>query len=722
MTLMKTSTHIGKVLDNYRLVETLGEGGMGVVFKAIHTKLDKIVALKMIAPGLAMNSKFIRRFQTEARALAKLQNPNIVSIHDLRSHENQWFIVMEYVEGTDLFEIVAKDGAFSWQESIVIIKQILSAIGHAHKAGIIHRDLKPHNIMLTDGSIVKITDFGLAKDESNRMHTMTVASGGTINYMSPEHVKGFSFIEKRSDLYCIGIILYEMVTGEVPFKNLDSDFDIRESILRKDFDTPTSINTKIPAELEAIIMKSIEKNPEDRFQTAEEFLEALEDFGKGIKIKYKRKISSKNGKLKSAKVLVPILSILIILLLATEYFTGFFSPAPAEKASELPVLSALSIKSNPNNATIFLNNDSISHSPLIEYELQAGNYALKLSKNNFETIDTSITIEKSKNLSFSFDLIPLQKEEKESPIEQKPVKINATKAIFASLFINSNPSGAMVYINNKNRGITPLRLTKLKSGNYVMKVIQNGYQDYSKKVRLDAGENQRVNAILLQYYGNLTINTIPDNVTLSLDGQIIPIKNGMAQLSGIAIGKKKIKISKNGYSVYNEEVEIKRNQTFIINATLSQFKGKLIVKIRPWGKIYINNELQKSSTDTKYEEEMPVDTYSLKVEHPTLGYWQKDINIKKDNLTEIKVNFTKKIPVTISAFGENGEPFAGNIFIDDKFTGKTTPQELKVPVGVHKIFVEMQGFTSSGVQKPLLIDENYKEPLVFILKETGNSN
>ncbi len=163
MTLMKTSTHIGKVLDNYRLVETLGEGGMGVVFKAIHTKLDKIVALKMIAPGLAMNSKFIRRFQTEARALAKLQNPNIVSIHDLRSHESQWFIVMEYVEGTDLFEIVAKDGAFSWQESIVIIKQILSAIGHAHKAGIIHRDLKPHNIMLTDGSIVKITDLDWPK-------------------------------------------------------------------------------------------------------------------------------------------------------------------------------------------------------------------------------------------------------------------------------------------------------------------------------------------------------------------------------------------------------------------------------------------------------------------------------------------------------------------------------------------------------------------------------
>ena len=204
---MKDSTNIGKVLDNYRIVDTLGEGGMGVVYKAVHTKLDKMVAIKMIASGLSMNTKFIKRFQTEAKALAKLQDPNIVAIHDLRSHEGQWFIAMEYVDGEDLFDIVAKKGAFSWHKSIAIVKQILSAVGHAHTAGIVHRDLKPHNIMLTEENMVKITDFGLAKDETNHMHTVTVASGGSLNYMSPEHVKGFSYIEKRSDLYCVGIIL-----------------------------------------------------------------------------------------------------------------------------------------------------------------------------------------------------------------------------------------------------------------------------------------------------------------------------------------------------------------------------------------------------------------------------------------------------------------------------------------------------------------------------------
>ena len=293
---MSDSALIGKVLDNYRIVEEIGEGGMGVVYKAIHTKLDKVVALKMIAPGLATSAKFIRRFQTEAKALAKVQDPHIVAIHDLRSHEKQWFIAMEYVEGRDLYDIVANQGALSWKESLYIVKQILSAVGHAHQAGIIHRDLKPHNIMLTKGKQVKITDFGLAKDESNRMQTMTVAAGGSLNYMSPEHVRGFSYIEKRSDLYCVGIILYEMVTGEVPLKDLNSDFDIRESILKKDFDTPAKINKKIPPELESIIMKSIEKHPDERFQTAEEMLDAIEDFEKGKKIIYRKRKSglSKN--------------------------------------------------------------------------------------------------------------------------------------------------------------------------------------------------------------------------------------------------------------------------------------------------------------------------------------------------------------------------------------------------------------------------------------------
>jgi serine/threonine protein kinase len=132
-----SSSFIGKVVDNYRIIENLGIGGMGVVFKAIHIKLDKLFALKMIAPGLAMNENFIKRFQTEAKALAKFEDPNIVRIYDLREHNDQWFIVMEYVDGFNLLDIIRKDGAFPLQNALPILKQILTAIGHAHSAGII---------------------------------------------------------------------------------------------------------------------------------------------------------------------------------------------------------------------------------------------------------------------------------------------------------------------------------------------------------------------------------------------------------------------------------------------------------------------------------------------------------------------------------------------------------------------------------------------------------
>jgi len=716
--LMSKSSHIGKVIDNYRIVEILGEGGMGVVYKAVHTKLDKVVALKMIAPGLAENSKFIRRFQTEARALAKLKDPNIVGIHDLRSHDTQWFIAMEYVEGIDLFDIVRKEGAFSWKKSIAIVKQILSAVGHAHKVGIIHRDIKPHNIMLTGDDTVKITDFGLAKDESSQMKTMTVATGGTLNYMSPEHVKGFSYIEKRSDLYCVGIILYEMVTGEVPFKNLDSDFDIRESILRKNFDTPTTINKKIPSDLDDIIMKSIEKNPEDRFQTAEEMLDALENFEKGNKITFKRKRRKNNKKSLFTKYGIPV--VLVLLLTIVGYYFDFFSSNSIEETTNLSGNSVLSINSNPENALIYLNNESIGKTPINDYILQSGIYTIKIVKDNFAVLDTTIKVENGNNFNLAFNLNTL------GNIADKPKTTEVNNSIknaeLASLNLNSNPSGADIFVNNKFQGKTPLKFDDLLPGNYEIKINKNGHNEYIGNIDLGAEDMKSISAELFPLTGGLTINTIPENVTLNLDGENHQINNGMIRLLTVPVGLKKIKISKKGYSEFGDEVLIDNDQHKTINATLSQLMGKLIVIIRPWGKIFINNELQENATDTKFENELPVDTYNLKVEHPTLGYWQKNIGLNEDQTTEIKINFNKNIPVTISAFGENGEPFAGNILIDGKNTGKTTPQEIGMPVGFHKIQIEKHGYTAIKGHRELLIEEEYKNPIVFILKKDEKVN
>ena len=171
---------VGSYIEHYQILEELGKGGMGVVYKALNVNLDKFVAIKTISLGLTAEEIITNRFRTEARSLAKLQNPNIVSIFDLRVDDNQWFIVMEYVDGCTLSQKIREQETLNWQECVNIFKQILSAIGHAHRAGIIHRDIKPNNIMLNREGLVKITDFGLAKDQRNLSHTQTSSTGGTL--------------------------------------------------------------------------------------------------------------------------------------------------------------------------------------------------------------------------------------------------------------------------------------------------------------------------------------------------------------------------------------------------------------------------------------------------------------------------------------------------------------------------------------------------------------
>ena len=192
---------IGKIVDNYQITAVLGKGGMGVVYKARNMALEKDVALKMMDASLARDESFLKRFQSEAKALAKLQNPNIVTVYDLRETELGFCIIMEYVEGTTLAAKIKQWGPLPVKMAISVFKQLLTALDHAHKVGVIHRDIKPSNIMLTEQNIVKVTDFGLAKIQQVSAATVTMGTGGTLYYMSPEQVRGLSNVDDRGDIY-----------------------------------------------------------------------------------------------------------------------------------------------------------------------------------------------------------------------------------------------------------------------------------------------------------------------------------------------------------------------------------------------------------------------------------------------------------------------------------------------------------------------------------------
>jgi serine/threonine protein kinase len=736
------SLFIGKVLDNYRIIESLGIGGMGVVFKAIHIKLEKIFALKMIAPGLVMNENFLKRFQAEAKSLAKFEDPNIVRIYDLRSDNDQWFIVMEYVEGINLLDKIKQDGPYSWPESLPVLKQMLSGVVHAHDAGIVHRDIKPNNIMITQDGIVKITDFGLAKDQASGSNTLTVASGGTLYYMSPEHVKGFSFTDKRSDIYSLGMTFYEMLTGSVPFKDINSDFDIREKIVRKEFEKPTTINPDIPLALESIVMKAIAKNPDDRYQSAEEMLDAVSDFEEvnqdainkagqsrkktDRKTPVRERKTSPTPMLKSSGDNNPsfikssvfrISAVAAVLLLIVLFLVYQKSSLSTAGKSDLANRSDLSASGTLNSFPAYQNDDSLHEGTLNGSKATAGAEGLRLDEKNFINVDTA----KLPALQNSSGGVVKSKPFAGNPASKnhgntRNKNASLSEANTASIFIQSEPVGAEIWLNGKLEGNTPGRIDKLASGTYQIKLYKAGYQPFIKPVLINGESNRTFNETLSPLTGSLKIETEPTSAMVYLDGKELQEQTPL-DLTNISIGPHQLEIQKKGYASVTQEIEVREGQTNQITTRLNQLTGELNVQVRPWGSIYLNDKLQKSSSDIRYKIQLPVDRYQLKVIHPTLGVWEKTIEITPDNTNEIIVDFNHILKIPITAMDDAGNPVYAEIYLDDQNTGKLTPSEIGVNVGLHKISVKKEGYLADNDPKEILVDKGFDKPQKFILKK-----
>jgi serine/threonine-protein kinase len=274
--LSKAKGHImiGEQLGKHSILAEIGRGGMGTVYEAEDSTLGRKVAIKLLNPALlGKGGKELERFQAEARIQANLNHPNIVTLHDIQPHQDSYYMVMEYVEGKTLAQLVKSYGALPSNIVVAISKQVLDALAAAHRHKVVHRDLKPANIMLTPEGLAKVMDFGIAKAEGSKHLTATGAIVGTVFYMSPEQVRG-EILDARSDIYSFGIILFELLTGRVPFQ-ADSDFSIMVQHVRSAPPPPTQLLPEIPAVLEEIVLKCLAKDPKARFQTAEELAAAL---------------------------------------------------------------------------------------------------------------------------------------------------------------------------------------------------------------------------------------------------------------------------------------------------------------------------------------------------------------------------------------------------------------------------------------------------------------
>lgn len=262
---------VGKILGNrYELIEKIGGGGMALVYKAKCGLLNRFVAVKILRPEFTNDEEFVMRFRVEAQAAASLSHPNIVSIYDVGHEGDIHYIVMEYVKGITLKEYIEQKGPLDWKDAVNISIQICLAIEHAHKNHIVHRDIKPHNILITGDGMAKVTDFGIARAVTSSTITMAGSTIGSVHYFSPEQARG-GFTDEKSDLYSIGIVMYELLTGQLPF-DAESPVAIALKHLQDVPAEPISIRSNIPKGLNDIIMKAIEKDQIKRYQNVTDLL------------------------------------------------------------------------------------------------------------------------------------------------------------------------------------------------------------------------------------------------------------------------------------------------------------------------------------------------------------------------------------------------------------------------------------------------------------------
>ncbi|MBQ3008800.1 MAG: Stk1 family PASTA domain-containing Ser/Thr kinase [Oscillospiraceae bacterium] len=271
------NNYIGKKVDNrYEVISLVGVGGMSNVYKAIDTATGNTVAIKFLKHEFFENEELVRRFKNESKAISLLDNPNIIKVIDVNIGETEKYIVVEYIDGITLKEYIDNRKILTWQETVQFTGTILAAIGHAHDNGIIHRDLKPQNVMLLRDGTLKIMDFGIARLSTAGQKTVTDKAIGSVHYISPEQVRGKNS-DGRSDIYSIGIMMYEMLTGKLPFVS-DSAVSVAMKQVSDTARKPSEIVETIPQGLEQIVLKAIEKNANDRYQSASEMLKDINEF------------------------------------------------------------------------------------------------------------------------------------------------------------------------------------------------------------------------------------------------------------------------------------------------------------------------------------------------------------------------------------------------------------------------------------------------------------
>lgn len=579
---------------NYQILNTIATGGTAVLYKAIQTSLDRPVVVKRLHSHLTSDPNFTRRFQIEAKAAASLDHENIVRIIDFGSSNNNYFIVMEYIDGISLKELIQQKGKLGEELTLLIAHEICMGLDHAHQRGIIHRDIKPANIMITREGNVKITDFGLAKLHENQTQ-QTVASTllGTPLYMSPEQAIGDT-IDNRSDIFSLGTICYEMLTGTQPFKG-ENYASVIQSIINGHVPNPTKICKEVSPRAEFIIMKALSKEPSKRYRTAMEMARDIESYlgqEKIISIKHRlrriingeKDIEGEDQQEKVSerpRLLRHLWTFAFVSLAAAIALTLIFFPERTENLKSR--ISAL-LQPNPQAASghysASMENNAISQvSSVADNGIQINPLPVP-SEPTLDSLgghapmpeDTSAA-----NPASTADAGAQGPEKKpeeqentktsESAEGEKKLKEKRKPVVSNGLIeIKVNPPADIIIDGRTRTFSSSLGPLELSIGAHEVLCRRDGYKDYRETIHIKKDELSRRNIILQRKTGRLQFNTIRD-ARIFIDGEFKGTTPLAAPLD-IPTGKHEVELKKPGYKTWSSIVYIPENEDLVLTIAL----------------------------------------------------------------------------------------------------------------------------------------------------------
>jgi len=644
---------VGSVLNQrYQIIDELGRGGMGRVYKAMDLEIDEKIAIKVLNPEIYGDKRIIERFRNELKIARKIRHKNVCQMFDLERGEGIYFITMEYVSGDDLKTTIQRLGRISEGKILIIAKQICKGLGEAHARGVVHRDLKPHNIMIDRAGDVRLMDFGIARTQVTEGLTETGAMIGTPEYMSPEQAMGEK-IDKRSDIYSFGIILFELATGRTPFKG-DTAVSVAMKHKTEIPPEPREFNEHISPKLNDLILKCLEKDREKRFQSVDEILSEIGDIEEG-RPSTDKLVPYKPSSVEILRKRLPVFSVLgILVLVILAVITVRLLLPRKERPAAVPEF-VLSISSDPEGASVYLGDQFLGLTPL-DRPVKSGSHALKLVKEGYQTTEENIEI--TANANRTFTLYELEEAVKTGVLEVK-----------------SAPEKAEVSINEEKKGMTPLRM-ELEAGTYSLSIAHPGFQITREEILIKAGGHTAKLYILdrkpAAKYA-LRVTSEPSEAGIYIDGTYVGTTPRNLELSQ---GTGGMRLQKDGWLAKDLRLNLKAGTNPPKHVLLQPVTFNLSVNSTPPGaKVYWDDQdLGFTPLTGKY----PTGTYKLRIVME--GYCTEEasivLNQDREELFElipaVKVNLQIKVM-----------PKA-DVFMDGKMQGEVPPYlTLEVIPGTH---------------------------------------